>query len=992
MGLLDVLGLQSKPVATVAGGAPTVDSHAGGTPAPPTPPTLPTQAEGVPKPQVDSAGGGGVDVMQKGVFNAARVAAVALIDALKAHPQAKAIQAFVTQVNTKLATADGHAAKSEWPQAMQALQDVKAIAATAKKAADDRQAYTVKLADITMGMNAYQSFDNALFTLLSNAIGNANAQAAANNYVAANTTLDAAAVKLQAKLKAWVDTVNSMLANSTANASVATFLKPEIDKAKVQVAAANTALANRRWSEGVMAAVTALRALSSTERMAPRRAAYDTARAATAAKIATVKGVASLADRGPGLEGLLAEADKSASRDRMQFEAGEAALRDIDTRCDRIMAAKSDTEAYKNQRPGADAELAALDKHAAAARVAAVRETARKQLEQAAKAASGAATAVDPGPGWAAASNEVVRVRADLAAAKALADGAGAAAGAEAAAANPADVAALKAALKKLQADQVAAAAAAFAAEAAAPLKACKEQIDKADKALAKNDGKGGAGPLAAAAKALMEAKAIQVAQGQFNSTLPSVEARLTKLQALPRALVLKGVIDPVAKALADAKAKNKAKSGVPAMAALRSAIDLAAAASKADLERGRFDTAAAATATHVATITDAKTKKPLDAALADAKKLADAFKFGEATAALKKLEVAIDKAELTTRAAANPADPKIATLAAQMTANGGEKEVDAMVQSPTTTDPRMIAALATGRFGVTMVPDTSASAAPHEAKNMKALCKTLAMVPKDVKSFGSISKITHTDSTGGSGAWSTDTTVTLSGRPDLHTQQLGTKMTAKDTTGATVKQLPADVDKDCLPVGGDGEYTSFTALHEVGHGVDDARTYMQRNGAREDHGGWTVHGSGVQAIADAVGPHIRAKAGGSNTFYSKPEDRKYVLDKLLNQKPARPSALVAGSDDAKAYDAFDRWHMLATSDGIWGRQGDAEEIAIGGTTVYHQAYPREWVSYNLAARKKGLTGYQFRAPAEWFAELYAGFKSKKLGPKHPANDWLKKL
>ena len=66
-------------------------------------------------------------------------------------------------------------------------------------------------------MNAYQSFDNATFNLLSGAIGNANAQAAANNYVAANATLDAAALKLQAKLKSWVDTVNSMLANSTAN-------------------------------------------------------------------------------------------------------------------------------------------------------------------------------------------------------------------------------------------------------------------------------------------------------------------------------------------------------------------------------------------------------------------------------------------------------------------------------------------------------------------------------------------------------------------------------------------------------------------------------------------------------------------------------------------------------------------------------------------------------------------------------------------------------
>ena len=548
MGLLDALGLRLKtPVAAVTGAA------------------VVAAASGVtPTPQVGSAAGGTVaDAVQQGAFTAARVAALLLIDGLKAHPQTAAIQAFITQANTKLATADGHAAKSAWPQAMQAIEDIKAIAATAKKAADDRQGFTVKLADVTMGMNAFQNFGgNAIFNLLSGAIGNANAQAAANNYVAANATLVAAAVKLQATLKLWVDAVNAKLAKSTANASVAGFLKPELDMAKVQVAAANTALRARRWSEGVMAAVTAIRVLASTERMAPRRASYETARVATVAKIAAVKAAAPVADRGPGLDALLVDANRSASRDAMQFEAGEDKLRAINTRCDMIMAAVADTEAYKRQKPPADAELAALDKHVAASRVTPTREAARKQLEQAAKAAAGAATAFDPGPGWAAASNEVVRVRADLAAAKIPADGAGNTVGAEAAAANPADVAAMKTALQKLRADQVTAAAAPFAAEAAGPLKTCKEQIDKADKALAKNDGKGAAGPLAAAAQALIEAKGIQVAQDQFKSTLPSVEARLTSLQALPRAALLKGVIDPVVKALADAKAKNKAKSG----------------------------------------------------------------------------------------------------------------------------------------------------------------------------------------------------------------------------------------------------------------------------------------------------------------------------------------------------------------------------------------------------------------------------------------------
>ena len=50
------------------------------------------------------------------------------------------------------------------------------------------------------------------------------------------------------------------------------------------------------------------------------------------------------------------------------------------------------------------------------------------------------------------------------------------------------------------------------------------------------------------------------------------------------------------------------------------------------------------------------------------------------------------------------------------------------------------------------------------------------------------------------------------------------------------------------------------------------------------------------------------------------------------------------------------------------------------------------WVSYKLAARSQGITGYQFRSPMEWFAELYAAYFSKKLNPKHPAAAWLGKL
>ena len=85
------------------------------------------------------------------------------------------------------------------------------------------------------------------------------------------------------------------------------------------------------------------------------------------------------------------------------------------------------------------------------------------------------------------------------------------------------------------------------------------------------------------------------------------------------------------------------------------------------------------------------------------------------------------------------------------------------------------------------------------------------------------------------------------------------------------------------------------------------------------------------------------------------------------------------------------RVNGLATSKNIYRRQGDCDKIKIGDY-IYHEAYARQWVGYKAAARGKGLTGYQFRAPPEWFAELYAGYRSGKLGPDHPAREWLAKL
>ena len=51
---------------------------------------------------------------------------------------------------------------------------------------------------------------------------------------------------------------------------------------------------------------------------------------------------------------------------------------------------------------------------------------------------------------------------------------------------------------------------------------------------------------------------------------------------------------------------------------------------------------------------------------------------------------------------------------------------------------------------------------------------------------------------------------------------------------------------------------------------------------------------------------------------------------------------------------------------------------------AYHEGYDGDWYSYDVAARSKGISGYQFRAPGEFFAELYAAYYSGVLKSGHP--------
>ena len=191
--------------------------------------------------------------------------------------------------------------------------------------------------------------------------------------------------------------------------------------------------------------------------------------------------------------------------------------------------------------------------------------------------------------------------------------------------------------------------------------------------------------------------------------------------------------------------------------------------------------------------------------------------------------------------------------------------------------------------------------------------------------------------------------------------------------------------DEDCKPT--DMEPVtrfSWNTLHEVGHAVDDKHGYMDKNGSSASHGGWTVHGKDYGPVAQV--------------FAKKYEyDQTYVEQVMLhNPSPAVPEipageACTPEEWESRRIAVENHVKLSHAKSRPWNSNSQAAQIAIKGR-VYQESYPNTWISYVLDARKKGMTGYQFRAPGEWFSELYAAYHIGKMKPSHPAVSWLEKL
>jgi hypothetical protein len=489
-----------------------------------------------------------------------------------------------------------------------------------------------------------------------------------------------------------------------------------------------------------------------------------------------------------------------------------------------------------------------------------------------------------------------------------------------------------------------------------------------------------------------VEAKIAEAEQKRFEAAREKLQRRLSALQSStkPPLAEIKSKVDELESAIKDADGLADKSDWPRAQQALYAALATADEAEQTAESRKSFNERAAKL------IADAGTDVTLTGKVSDivkaAQPVADKFDFAAAGRVLDSADATFQGEKVKKFAASNEESKLLTAVTGMMNKTGGSaaasgvkdgpKQLDDIVANlADSTPPDLIAKLAKARFGGLDLEVSKDESKGEQTQTLKSLYKTLAMTPDHVKDNPSLTKVCRIEPGKSGGVYKSEHNLTtMKGRPGKSDQKFGASLT---------KELgPRDPASDYGPVNDTPiDYFEFANVHETGHSVDDRLGFMASHMGDVKFGGWTTYGGNLEPIADAVARKY------SVTLAAELKD--FVLDLMTGAAPDNPPAknpMDQSAIDDACKKIKSEWYENACLAGeCWWSQTKCTAITIGDK-IYHEAYKGTWVSYAAAERAKGITGYQFRAPAEWFAELFAAYHHKKLKPNHPAVGWLKTL
>ncbi|MCF6232242.1 MAG: hypothetical protein L3J36_03940 [Rhodobacteraceae bacterium] len=387
----------------------------------------------------------------------------------------------------------------------------------------------------------------------------------------------------------------------------------------------------------------------------------------------------------------------------------------------------------------------------------------------------------------------------------------------------------------------------------------------------------------------------------------------------------------------------------------------------------------------------DTMRKKLADAATqVEARNPADAIKLLEKARAIG--TGAFVMAEMR---ANTPPDPKL--IDEILSRPNGIAELDAMIDNLEPEAQRAVVKVAfKARFGCeienfsnkNLAPGTVVADLDLKGPNIVAFYKVMQDLPLDhTLDNDSMSKFSIIDASGQGSKYQGSKKNVVMHEGDATTSSpypFGSDDAVGSLDDATTPEERAEIEK-CKPANEEPvTFFNWNTLHEVAHAVDDKGSFMTSNGKKKEFGGWIEYGSNISAIAEKIAKKFE---------YDKGYATEYMAHNKSPYVPAIPADETCTEEEWESRRLKLRAHIDAASEPAkpWSSMAHAKNLAIGGI-VYQESYSNKWMSYLLSARAKGITAYQFRAPGEWFSELYAAYHSGKLKPGHPSEGWLSNL